>query len=66
VCSSDLKTIGLAEGEAIGLKKGKAEGETQAMIKVVLNSHAKGLSLETIVSITGFTENEITEILKQQ
>jgi predicted transposase/invertase (TIGR01784 family) len=69
---------GKAEGEAIGMEKGKAEGraegeaigmekgEAEAMIKVVLKSHRAGFPIETIADITGFTENEITEIINHE
>jgi predicted transposase/invertase (TIGR01784 family) len=64
------EAIGLEKGEAIGLEKGEAivleKGEAQAMIKVVQNSRAKGLSIEAIAAITGFTEDKITEIIKHK
>ena len=53
---------GLIEGEAIGLKKGKAEG----LKEVVINSKRSGLPIETISTITGLTVEEIIKILESQ
>jgi flagellar biosynthesis/type III secretory pathway protein FliH len=64
---------GKAEGEAERLRlqneaeaaQAKAEAAQAKLKGSVLKSHRKGLSVETIADITGFTEDEITEILKQ-
>jgi predicted transposase/invertase (TIGR01784 family) len=63
----------LAEGEAIGLEKGRAEGEAeraklqaekQAAQKImVINCHRAGLSSETISSITGLSVEQINIII---
>ena len=65
------------EGIQIGKEEGEAERATlktekeaaQAQLKasmenVVVNSHKKGFDIDTIVSITGLTNDEIITILK--
>ena len=59
---------GRAEGEAIGLEKGKAMGDAERIKlqeDVVINSHKAGLPIEIISSITGLTSEQIIEILKR-
>jgi predicted transposase/invertase (TIGR01784 family) len=51
---------GLAEGEEIGLEKGRAESKAE----VVINSHRKGIPIETITTITDLTIEQVDEILK--
>jgi predicted transposase/invertase (TIGR01784 family) len=62
--------IGKAEGLTEGLKKGKAEGLTEGLEKgkagVVVASHAAGLPVATIATITGFTPDKVIAILKQE
>ena len=53
------KIEGLAEGEAIGLEKGKAEEK----VNIVFKSAQAGLPLETIASITGLTTEEVKNVL---
>jgi hypothetical protein len=57
-----------AEAERAEKEAAQAKAEAaQAKLKdSVLKSHRKGLSVETIADITGFTEDEITEILKHE
>jgi predicted transposase/invertase (TIGR01784 family) len=65
---------GLEKGEAIGLVKGRSEGRAEGLSegqkeeqkKMVINSHAAGLSAETISTITGLTIDEVNKILKQK
>jgi predicted transposase/invertase (TIGR01784 family) len=69
VRESEIKTSfgeGMDAGEAIGLEKGKAEGEARALECVVIESRQAGFSLEQIQLITKLTIEQITEILKQQ
>ena len=54
------EAIGLGKGEAIGLKKGEAKKQKE----VVLNSHRKGLTIDTIAKITGLSSEEISNILE--
>jgi predicted transposase/invertase (TIGR01784 family) len=60
---------GLAEGKekglAEGLAKGRAEGETNALEQIVVEAHLNAFSLNQIKSLTKFTEEQITEILKR-
>jgi predicted transposase/invertase (TIGR01784 family) len=56
---------GLEKGEAIGLEKGKAIGAEKTKVEIVIASSKAGLSIETIVGITGLTADKISEILKQ-
>ena len=60
------KAIGLEKGEAIGLKKGEAIGLEKGRKDIVLKSQQAGLSVETISSITGFTQEEIIRILERE
>jgi predicted transposase/invertase (TIGR01784 family) len=65
---STLKTAehkGLIKGEAIGLKKGRAEGRTETHIQSVLNGHRAGYSIDVIATFTGLTTEQIIDILKQ-
>jgi conserved hypothetical protein (putative transposase or invertase) len=58
------KTIGLKEGKAIGLKEGEALGAKKEKEQFVIKSYKTGLSLETISSLTGLTQEQITKILE--
>ena len=49
---------GLAEGEAIGLEKGKVEGK----IETALNLLADGVSIENVSKYTGLTIQQIQEL----
>jgi predicted transposase YdaD len=59
------EAIGLEEGEAIGLEKGEAIGAEKTKVEIAIASSKAGLSIETIVGITGLTPDKISEILKQ-
>ena len=58
------EAIGLEKGEAIGLEKGEAIGLGKGLVKVVINSHHAGHSIEAIAAITGLTQEEIIHILE--
>lgn len=55
--------LGIAKGEQIGIAKGRAEGEQQAIIKMVQGMQANGLDLKMIAAVTGLTEAEIKSLL---
>ena len=65
------EAVGIAKGEAVGLAKGKAERDQlkaelqSSQENMVINSHQAGLPVETILSITGLTAEQIIEILKR-
>ena len=64
---------GEAKGEARGIIKGKAKGKIEGMIEgkiegkieIVLKCYAKGIDIITISNITGFSEDEIKDILNK-
>ncbi|PID49367.1 MAG: hypothetical protein CR991_07420, partial [Proteobacteria bacterium] len=62
--------IGRAKGEQIGRLKGEqaglAKGRTEGMATIVQHLHANGLSLETIVQMTGLSLEQVTKFLKNQ
>jgi predicted transposase/invertase (TIGR01784 family) len=49
---------GRAEGERIGISKGKAEGK----IEIAKRMKAKGLPIDEIVDFTGLSETEIEKL----
>ena len=49
---------GLQRGEAIGIKKGRAEGRAD----IVRNMLTKGMDLNTIIELTGLTEEEVNKL----
>ena len=56
---------GRQEGRKEGRQEGRQEGETIGLEKAAINSYRAGLSVEAISTITGFTPEQITEILKR-
>lgn len=50
---------GLAEGKAEGLAEGLAEGEAKAKLDLAKSMLDKGIDLNTVISITGLTAEEI-------
>ena len=52
-------------GEAKGLAKGRAEGKTEILERVVVDSKRNRFSLEQIQLITNLTHEQIIEILKR-
>ena len=50
---------GLAEGEAIGLKKGRSEGENLKQREIARNLKLSGVAMDIIASSTGLTPKEI-------
>ena len=57
---------GEAKGRAQGNMEGKKEGKMEGKIEVILKSYAKGFDITTISSITGFSEEEVKDILTGQ
>jgi len=53
---------GIEEGIERGIEKGREEGISKSKIQIAQNMLEKGFDILTIVSITGLTENEISEI----
>ena len=58
------KAIGLEEGKTIGLEEGEVIGAKKEKEQFVIKSYKTGLSFETISSLTGLTQEQITKILK--
>jgi predicted transposase/invertase (TIGR01784 family) len=58
------KKEGLMEGEAIGVAKGKKEGKEEAIREIALNAARDGLSVAQIQTITGLSETQIKELVK--
>lgn len=48
------------------LKEGIAEGIEKEKINTIVKGYKKGLSLEILSSLTGFSINEITLIIESQ
>jgi flagellar biosynthesis/type III secretory pathway protein FliH len=57
---------GLEKGKVMGLEEGEAIGAEKTKIEIVIASSKAGLPLETIIGITGFTPDKISEILLNQ
>ena len=55
----------LAEGEAIGLEKGKAEGLQEEKEEAVIRGHNKGHSIDTIADFNELSTEQIIKILKE-
>ena len=53
------KAEGLAEGKAEGLAEGEAKGKAEAKLAMAKNMLEKKIDIETIISITGLTAEEI-------
>jgi predicted transposase/invertase (TIGR01784 family) len=62
----DAWETGLLEGEAKGEAKGEARGKIEGKIEIVFKCYAKGFDIKTISDITGFSENEIKNILEKK
>jgi len=58
------EATGFAKGEKRGEARGVQIGYEKGFEKVTINSFQAGLSIETISTITGLTNNKIVEILK--
>jgi predicted transposase YdaD len=55
---------GLEEGKAIGLKKGRAEGEHALLTKLVLSKQEKGKSPSEIAEMLEIDIKVVEDILK--
>ena len=56
---------GIIKGKAKGKIEGKIEGMIEGKIEIVLKCYAKGIDIITISDITGFSEDEIKDILEK-
>lgn len=53
---------GIAEGEKIGIEKGRVEGGKKKSIEAAHKMKAKGFTIEDIMDITGLTAEEIASL----
>ena len=53
------------EGRAEGMAKGMSEGERATSTFVVRNMHEKGLDAQEISDLTGFSLEQVREILSE-
>ena len=58
------KREGIKQGEKIGEKKGKKKGKLEEKIETAKKMLEKGFNIDTIIEITGLTEEEINSIVK--
>ncbi|WP_346200475.1 hypothetical protein NSQ96_02340 [Caldifermentibacillus hisashii] len=56
---------GIEEGKREGIEEGKREGQFLERRKMAQKMANAGLDIETIISLTGFSEDEIKQILKE-
>ena len=56
------KAEGLAEGRAEGLAKGLAEGEMNAKMEMAKKMKDSGMSVDTIIAITGLSEADVNSL----
>ena len=54
---------GRAEGLAEGLAEGEAKGEVKGQAKLVSNMLKSGMSIASIASCTGLTEEELVQLI---
>ena len=59
------KKEGKEEGRKVGIEEGKREGQFLERRKMAQKMANAGLDMETIISLTGFSEDEIKQILKE-
>ena len=53
---------GHAEGRAEGLVEGRAEGRAETLVEVAKNLLSIGTPIESIMKVTGMTEDEIKNL----
>ncbi|MCB7071487.1 hypothetical protein LIZ76_16360, partial [Caldibacillus sp. 210928-DFI.2.22] len=53
------------EGKEEGIEEGKREGQFLERRKMAQKMANAGLDIETIISLTGFSDDEIKQILKE-
>ena len=56
---------GKAEGRAEGKAEGRAEGRAEGIFTVAKNMLNEGVSIETIIKVTGLTRREVNQLRKQ-
>ncbi|MDR2408783.1 MAG: hypothetical protein LBE13_11830, partial [Bacteroidales bacterium] len=54
---------GWAEGEAIGVEKGRTEGMEEGLRNVALNAHRAGIPLPDICALTGLPKDKVQDII---
>ncbi|MCB5935709.1 hypothetical protein LI012_07940 [Caldibacillus thermoamylovorans] len=59
------KKEGREEGKREGIEEGKRGGQFLERRKMAQKMANAGLDIETIISLTGFSEDEIKQILKE-
>lgn len=59
------KMMGIEEGKLEGKLAGKIEGKLEGKAEIILKGFDEGLSLSVLSSISGFTEENIIKILKE-
>jgi predicted transposase/invertase (TIGR01784 family) len=59
-------TVGRAEGFDEGFDEGFAKGKAKENKNIVINSHLKGIPVETIAAITNLSVEKVMEILSEQ
>ena len=57
--------MGMREGKLIGRKEGMEKGRKEEKIEVAKNSFQQGLALKTVKTITGLSEQELSELVKK-
>lgn len=56
---------GREEGKEIGLEEGLKKGQKEAKREIILNGAKNGLDIPTLAKITGYSEEQVKEILKE-
>jgi predicted transposase/invertase (TIGR01784 family) len=55
--------LGLKKGEQLGLKKGEQLGLKKGKVEIAQQLLNRGMALEEVVSLTGLSEQELTQNL---
>ncbi|EBX1067373.1 ISNCY family transposase, partial [Salmonella enterica subsp. enterica serovar Oranienburg] len=53
---------GLQLGEQRGIEKGRSEGEREATLKIARTMLQNGIDRNTVMKMTGLTEDDLTQI----
>jgi len=60
--AQQLEQKGIEKGLEKGLTQGRVEGEREATLKIARAMLQKGLDNQTVISLTGLTENDLNQI----
>ncbi len=60
--AQQLEQKGIEEGIQIGREKGHSEGERDATLKIARTMLQNGLDRDTIMKMTGLTDEELSQI----